>query len=69
MITQATDYFQGLKDKELPRCVLVSNFQNLHLYDQKDKACILKIKLAELPQHIKSFRFITGNELIRELQQ
>jgi len=66
---QATDYFHGLKDEELPRCVLVSDFQNLHLYNQEDKSQILKIKLAELPQHIEHFRFITGYEKLFNQRQ
>ncbi|MDQ7089895.1 MAG: hypothetical protein Q9M50_04530 [Methylococcales bacterium] len=67
---QATDYFHGLKNEELPRCVLVSDFQNLHLYNQENKGEVLKIKLAELPQYIESFRFITGYEkLFNERQE
>jgi len=66
---QATEYFQGLKDEELPRCVLVSDFQNLHLYNQEDKSPVLKIKLAELPQYIESFRFITGYEKLFNARQ
>ena len=30
---QATDYFQGLKDEELPRYILVSDFARFRLYD------------------------------------
>jgi len=67
---QATDYFHGLKNDELPRCVLVSDFQNLHLYNQENKGEVLKIKLVELPQYIESFRFITGYEkLFNERQE
>ncbi len=59
---QATDYFHHLKDEELPRCVLISDFQNLHLYDLETHAEPLKIKLAELPQHIEQFKFLAGYE-------
>lgn len=62
--TQATDYFHGLKEEELPLCVLVSDFQNLHLYNLENHAEPLKIKLAQLPQHIEHFRFLTGYEKI-----
>jgi N-6 DNA Methylase len=59
---QAVEYFQGLKEEEVPLCVLVSDFQNLHLYDLENHAEPLKIKLAELPQFIEHFRFLTGYE-------
>jgi hypothetical protein len=59
---QATGYFSGLKDEELPLCVLVSDFQNLHLYNQETHEEPLKIKLSELPQHIEYFRFLEGFE-------
>jgi type I restriction-modification system DNA methylase subunit len=61
---QATEYFSGLKDEEMPRCVLISDFQNLHLYNQETHSEPLKIKLAELPQYIEHFRFLTGYEKI-----
>jgi type I restriction-modification system DNA methylase subunit len=66
---QATDYFHGLNDEDLPRCVLVSDFQNLHLYNQETKDEPLKIKLAELPQHIEQFRFLTGYKKIATERQ
>ncbi|MDP3010899.1 MAG: N-6 DNA methylase [Methylococcales bacterium] len=66
---QATDYFHGLNDEDLPRCVLVSDFQNLHLYNQETKDEPLKIKLAELPQHIERFRFLTGYKKIATERQ
>jgi hypothetical protein len=62
--TQAIDYFHGLKDEELPRCVLVSDFQNLHLYDLENHAEPLKIKLIELPDYIQHFHFLAGYEKI-----
>jgi type I restriction-modification system DNA methylase subunit len=68
--TQATDYFPGLKNEDLPRCVLVSDFQNLHLYNQETKGDPLKISLSELPQHIEQFRFLTGyTKIITERQE
>jgi len=66
---QATDYFHGLSDEDLPRCVLVSDFQNLHLYNQETKDEPLKIKLAELPQHIERFQFLTGFKKIATERQ
>ena len=66
---QATEYFPGLKDEEMPRCVLVSDFANLHLYNLESKEPPLKIKLAEFPQAIAHFKFIAGYETIAVQQQ
>ncbi|MEY4768570.1 MAG: putative adenine-specific methylase [Pseudomonadota bacterium] len=67
---QATDYLQGLKDDDLPRCILISDFQNLHLYNQETKEPPLKIKLAELPNFIEQFRFLTGyQKIVTERQE
>ncbi|MGZ8227857.1 MAG: DNA methyltransferase, partial [Methylococcaceae bacterium] len=66
---QATEYFPGLKDEEMPRCVLVSDFANLHLYNLESKEPPLKIKLAEFPQAIDHFKFIAGYETIAVQQQ
>lgn len=61
---QATEYFPGLKDEEMPRCVLVSDFANLHLYNLETKAPRLEIKLVEFPQHVESFLFLADYEAI-----
>jgi hypothetical protein len=66
---QATEYFPGLKDEEMPRSVLVSDFANLHLYNLESKEPPLKIKLAEFPQSIDHFKFIAGYETIAIRQQ
>src|SRR5262245_31074564 len=34
--TQATDYFSGLKERDLPRYVLVSDFARFRLYDLEE---------------------------------
>ncbi|HEY8161729.1 MAG TPA: type IIL restriction-modification enzyme MmeI [Methylocystis sp.] len=58
---QALDYFPGLKDAELPRYVLVSDFQTFELYDldetNEEPKCF---KLAELPKKVEHFGFILG---------
>ncbi|MCX7073317.1 MAG: N-6 DNA methylase [Methylococcales bacterium] len=61
---QATEYFHGLKNEELPRSVLVSDFQNLHLYNLETHAEPVKIKLADLAQKIDHFQFLAGYERI-----
>jgi hypothetical protein len=58
---QAFDYFPDLKDFELPRYVLVSDFQNFELYDLDDETGKpVEFKLAQLPSHVQHFSFILG---------
>lgn len=56
---QALDYFPGLKDVELPRYILLSDFQTFELYDL-DEGTETKFALADLPRHIEAFGFING---------
>ncbi len=56
---QALNYFPGLKEHELPRYLLVSDFQTFELYDLEDDACI-RFALRQLPDHIEDFGFILG---------
>ena len=56
---QAFDYFPDLKDSELPRYVLVSDFQTFELYDlEEDKK--FPFLLRDLPKHVEHFTFILG---------
>ncbi len=56
---QARDYLYGLPEHELPRYVLVSDFENFHLYDHVDDT-LTKFKLAELVGNVQHFGFIAG---------
>ena len=56
---QALDYFHGLKDSEVPRYVIVSDFARLRLYDL-ETGDGHTFDTAELPKHIKHFGFIAG---------
>lgn len=56
---QALDYFPGLRDAELPRFLLVSDFQNFELYDL-DEGTQTKFALAELPKCVEAFGFVVG---------
>src|ERR1039457_1405976 len=56
---QALDYFPGLKEHELPRYVLVSDFQTFELYDLEDNATS-RFTLCQLPDYIEEFGFILG---------
>lgn len=59
--TQANDYFAGLKDAELPRYVIVSDFakirlRNIETGDENE------FPLSELPKNLSLFGFIAGYE-------
>lgn len=56
---QAKDYFPGLKEKELPRYILVSDFERFRLYDLEEHTQH-DFKLTELVQHVTLFGFIAG---------
>jgi hypothetical protein len=60
---QAIDYFPGLKPEELPRYILVCDFEHFELHDlEPDEGAKAshKFKLSELPQNIQRFAFIAG---------
>lgn len=56
---QATDYFHGLTDDELPRYVLVCDFQQFRLYDL-EKHTDHSFTLNKLVDNIRRFDFISG---------
>jgi hypothetical protein len=56
---QAVDYFPGLKDHELPRCILVCDFENFRLYDL-DEDVETSFVLADLYKNVKLFGFLVG---------
>lgn len=56
---QAKDYFYGLKDRDLPKYVLVSDFARFRLYDL-DEGTETEFPLAQLHKHIGLFGFIAG---------
>ena len=58
---QAGEYFDALKDSEKPRFQLVCDFQNFELLD-RDTRKTDYFKLAELPNKIELFNFISGRE-------
>lgn len=56
---QATDYFPGLKERELPRYILVCDFERFRLYDlETDERH--EFMLSELVDHVHVFGFIAG---------
>ncbi len=56
---QAKDYFPGLKDEELPRYIVVSNFQDIRLFDLEGDT-EAEFKLKDLYKNISLFGFISG---------
>ena len=62
---QALDYFPGLKPEELPRYILLSNFQTFELHNleaEEEADRVLAFPLAALPDHVQKFGFILGVE-------
>ena len=57
--TQAKDYFPGIKDEDLPKYILVSDFERFRLFDLEDDT-ISEFKLNELIHNVQLFGFIVG---------
>ena len=61
--SQASGYFAQLADAELPKFVLVSDFDRFRLYDMDDGGReVTTFTLAELPDNLTHFGFIAGYE-------
>ncbi len=58
---QAKDYFAGLQEEELPKYLLVSDFQRFRLHDL-DSNTHQEFELPNLLQHLHLFGFIAGYE-------
>ena len=56
---QARDYFPGLTEKELPRYILVSDFERFKLYDLEESRQY-EFKLTHLLDNVHLFGFIAG---------
>ena len=56
---QALSYFPGINDADLPRYLLLSDFQTFELYDLDEDESVA-FTLPELPQHVEKFGFILG---------
>lgn len=59
--TQALDYFPGIKERDLPRYVVVSDFARFRLHDL-ETGQTHEFALADLHKHIRHFGFIAGYE-------
>ena len=56
---QATDYFHGIKEHELPKYVLVSDFDKFKLYDL-DENTETEFHIGDFYKNVKLFGFIAG---------
>ncbi len=56
---QALEYFPGLKEHELPRYLLISDFQTFELHDL-DENVKVRFLLRQLPDHVEDFAFVVG---------
>lgn len=56
---QATDYFHGIKEYEIPKYVLVSDFETFKLYDLDEKTQH-EFQLKDFHKNVKLFGFISG---------
>ena len=64
---QAADYFEGLHERDLPRYILVSDFQSFRLFDL-ETGREWKFALKDLHKHIKRFGFIAGYK-VQEIRE
>lgn len=56
---QATDYFDALPERDLPRYILVSDFERFRLNDLEENTEV-EFRLPDLHKHLKHFAFIAG---------
>jgi hypothetical protein len=56
---QANNYLHGLKQYELPRYILVSDFANFRLYDLEEDSQV-NFQLEDFVKHVQEFGFIAG---------
>jgi hypothetical protein len=56
---QAIEYTHGLKEHELPKYILVSNFENFRLYDLSDGTTV-EFQLNDLVKNVQHFGYLLG---------
>lgn len=56
---QATDYFPGLKEHELPKYILVSDFERIKLFDLEERT-EHEFHISQFYKNVKLFGFIAG---------
>ena len=58
-LTQAQDYFPGIKEHELPKYILVSDFERFKLYDL-DEGIENEFHINQFHENVKLFGFVAG---------
>ncbi len=56
---QAKDYLHGLKEHELPKYILISDFENFRLYDLEETKTF-EFKLNDLVNNVQHFGYLLG---------
>ena len=56
---QAKDYLHGLKQHELPKYILVSDFENFKLHDLEEEI-VVEFKLNDLVNNVQNFGYLLG---------
>lgn len=56
---QAKDYFPGIKDSDLPKLILVCDFERFRLYDLEEGTTV-EFKLSELVNNVQHFAYLLG---------
>ncbi|MFZ1320377.1 MAG: DNA methyltransferase [Ignavibacteria bacterium] len=56
---QAKEYTHGLKEHELPKYILISDFENFRLYDLEENITV-EFKLKDLVKNVQHFGYILG---------
>lgn len=59
--TQAKNYFPGLKDSELPRYIVVCDFERFKVFDLETDQ-VVEFTLKQLPDKVQALGFIAGYE-------
>src|SRR5713101_300873 len=58
---QATDYFAGIPERDLPRAIVVCDFNRFRFYDL-ERGDSREFTLSEFPEHVELFGFMAGYE-------
>ena len=63
---QAKRYAQALPDAELPKVILISDFENFHCYNLEKSGEFVSFTLEELAENIGFFSFLAGYKEIED---
>jgi len=66
---QAVDYANALKSADLPKCILICDFQRFRYYDLLDNAKRTDFALAELGVHVELFGDLAGYKDVEYKEQ